>query len=95
MGTQVTSQENMCEEYRLGDITRGQIAVFRSLEDMSDGIPGELKEIFYRQKYVKQPHIRGYFGQYPPPEYEVDIGFEINIYTGQPFPKSINRYTRE
>ncbi len=85
----------MCEEYRLGDVTRNQIAVFRSLEDMSDGNPEEIKEIFYRPEYVKQPHIRGSFGQYPPPEYELGISFEINIDTGQPVPQSSQGYTNK
>ena len=95
MGTEVTSQENMCEEYQFGDITRNQIAVFSSLGDMSDGNPGELREIFYRHEYVKQPHIRGTFGKYPPPDYELGIGFEINIDDGQPVPQSSQRYTRK
>lgn len=85
----------MCEEYRLGDITRNQIAVFRSLEDRSDGNPEELKEIFYRPEYVKQPHIRGSFGQYPPPDFELGISFEINIDTGQPVPQSNQSYTKK
>jgi hypothetical protein len=95
MGTEVFSQENMCEQYRSGDITRNQIAVFSSLEDMSDNKPDELKEIFYRQEYVKQPHIRGSFGRYPPPDYELDIRFEINIDTGRPIPQSSQGYTRK
>lgn len=93
VGPEVVAQSLSCEEFRSGKTTTSRIAVFKNLEDMSDGEPSELRTMSYRKDYVKQPHIRGYFGQYPPPDYELGIGFEINIDTGKPVPQSDQAYT--
>lgn len=84
--------KDVCYEYRKGNLTENKIAVFSDLADMADRTPDRLKEIRYRVEYVKQPHIRGYFGEYPPPDFELGLGFEINIASGQPVPQNNRDY---
>lgn len=84
----------MCKEYRFGDVIRNKIAVLINHGDIAEGKTPKLKEIFYLSEYVKQPHMRGYFGKYPPPDYEIGIGFEINVDSGLPVPQNRYAYTQ-
>ncbi|WP_157046579.1 hypothetical protein [Roseovarius sp. 217] len=92
--SEVVAQHPACLAFAGGQATTNQIAVFRSLADIDDATPSALRTISYREEYVKQPHLRGNFGQYPPPEYELGIGFQINIDNGQPVPQSDQTYTK-
>ena|GEM_PF-6670493 len=92
--SEVVAEDLSCDEFRNGIVMSSEIAVFQDLADMSDGEPGELRTITYLEVYVKQPHLRGLFGQYPPPDWEFEIGFQINVDTGQPTPQDNPDYAR-
>ena len=93
-GPAVIAQHPSCKEFGGGKVTTNRIAVLGGLEEIGNAEPSELRMMTYREEYVKQPHIRGWFGQYPAPDYETGISFEINIDTGQPVPQSDQAYSK-
>ncbi|WP_411975549.1 hypothetical protein [Sulfitobacter faviae] len=93
-GPAVFAQHSSCKEFRGDKPKINRIAVLEGVEEIGNAEPSNLRMMAYREEYVKQPHIRGWFGQYPAPNYEIGISFEINIDTGQPVPQSDRSYTR-
>ena len=93
-GPTAFAQHSSCKEFRGDKPKTNRIAVLKGVEEIGNAEPIDLRLMSYREEYVKQPHIRGSFGQYPAPNYEIGISFEIDIDTGQPVPQSDRSYTR-